>query len=187
MPLIFGSTNKHQTLAALCEELMVNEQDLVCAEQVHGNRIAVVTAKEKGQQIPGVDALVTKEKEIPLAIRTADCAPILVYDQRRKIISLIHAGRKGTESHITLKTVNLMKDKYSSNPPDLRVKIGPCIGSCCYPIDLRQANNSQLYEAGVHPKNIETNPDCTCCNKHVYFSYRGDGPETGRMFTVAML
>lgn len=187
MPLIFGSTNKYQTLASLCEELMVNEQDLVSAQQVHGSNIAVVTAKEKGQQIPGVDALITQEKELPLIIRTADCAPILIHDQRRKVLSLIHAGRKGTESQITHKTVSLMKDKFNSKPQDLKVKIGPCIGRCCYPMDLRQANANQLYDTGIHPKNIETHPDCTCCNRHNYFSYRGDGPETGRMYMVAML
>jgi copper oxidase (laccase) domain-containing protein len=54
-------------------------------------------------------------------------------------------------------------------------------------MDIREENRKQLVRAGVAEENIGINPDCTCCNNDKYYSYRGDGPETGRMFLVARL
>jgi len=187
MPLSYASSDKTTNLSSICQKLNINETNLVSAEQVHADRLAFVTKNNLGQQLKGVDTLITNEKGIPLVIRTADCAPILIFDPKQELLALIHAGRKGTELQITRKTVLILKESFESNPKDLTVKIGPCIDKCCYPTDIREANLKQLKDAGVLEENIEVSPKCTCCNTDKYFSYRGDGPETGRMFLVAML
>jgi len=183
MPLKYFQSDRNLTLAQACDKLSINADDVVSAEQVHGNKSAFVTKNELGQRIPGVDALITSEKKVPLVIRTADCAPILIHDQKKNILALVHAGRKGTELEITAKTI----EKMGSDPKDLKVTIGPCIDKCCYPTDIRKLNLEQLAKVGVPEENIEVNSDCTCCNKDKYYSYRGDGPETGRMFLIACL
>lgn len=187
MSFIYASSDKNTTLSSICRKLNIHEADLVSAEQVHADRLAFVTRKNLGQQLKGVDTLITNEKGVPLAIRTADCAPILIYDPQQELLALIHAGRKGTELQITRKTVLILKESFDSNPKDLIVKIGPCISPCCYPTDIRQANLQQLKSVGVLEDNIEVSPECTCCNTNKYYSYRGDGPKTSRNFLVAML
>ncbi|MBU0687830.1 MAG: polyphenol oxidase family protein [Candidatus Margulisbacteria bacterium] len=179
-------SHKNQTLAQVCHELNIKEKDLISAEQIHGDGISVVNKRYLGQKISLVDALITSEKGVPLVIRTADCAPILIYDPQKNILALVHAGRKGTELEITTKTIEKMKS-LGSNPKDLTAKIGPCIGKCCYPMDIGGENLKQLEKAGVQKEKIDIHPDCTCCNTDKYYSYRGDGPGTGRMFLVAML
>ncbi|MBN2058740.1 MAG: polyphenol oxidase family protein [Candidatus Saganbacteria bacterium] len=183
MPLAFYQSNRHESLAQACQKIGAKESALVSAEQVHADRIAFVTAKHLGQRIPGVDALITNEKNVPLVIRTADCAPVLIHDSKTGILALVHAGRKGTELAITAKTIA----RIDADPKNLVIKIGPCIGKCCYPMDIRAENLKQLARVGVLSENIEVAPDCTCCNNDTYFSYRGDGPATGRMFLVASL
>ena len=183
MPLRSFQSDRNLTLAQVCAKLAIKDDDIVSAEQVHGNKIAFATKKELGQRLPGVDALITTEKDVPLVIRTADCAPILIHDPKKNILALVHAGRKGSVLEIVSKTIA----KMGSNPKDLLVKIGPCIDKCCYPTDIRKLNLAQLAKAGVPKENIEVNSECTCCNKDKYYSYRGDGPETGRMFLAAML
>jgi len=182
----YASSDRTKTLASLCRDLKINEADLVSAEQVHGDGIALVTKKDRGRRIPRVDALITLEKGLPLVVRTADCAPILIFDTKNSLLSLVHAGRKGTELGISGKTITELK-KLGSDPKDLTIKIGPCIDKCCYPMDIRKENLKQLIKAGVPKENIKINLECTRCNMDKYFSYRGDGPDTGRMHLAAVL
>ncbi len=183
MPLKFFQSDRSLTLAQACDKVNIKAEDVVSAEQVHGDKIALVTKKELGQRLPGVDALITSEKNVPLVIRTADCAPILIHDKPKNILALVHAGRKGSVKEIISKTIA----KMGSNPKDLTVSIGPCIDKCCYPTDIRRLNLEQLAKAGVPKENIEVSSECTCCNNDKHYSYRGDGPETGRMYLLASL
>ncbi|MFC1637715.1 polyphenol oxidase family protein [Candidatus Margulisiibacteriota bacterium] len=185
--MIHASSDKGQDLPSVCQKLLIRKEDLVSAEQIHADGIALVSAKDKGSQIPKVDALITAEKSVPLTVRTADCAPILIHDPVTEVLALVHAGRCGTELEITYKTVQKLKGAFGSEPKDLKVIVGPCIDKCCYPMDIREKNLEQLARVGVPKENIAVDPDCTCCNSDKYYSYRGDGPETGRMFLVARL
>jgi len=81
------------------------------------------------------DALITNFTNIYLAILTADCLPILVVDQKRKVIAAIHAGRNGTALRITTKVLTKMKEEFGCSSRDLLITLGPSIGVCCYEID----------------------------------------------------
>jgi polyphenol oxidase len=83
---------------------------------------------------PSGDALVTNRSGALLAIRTADCHPILLADSHRRAIAAIHSGWRGTLARIAEKTVGVMRAVFGSNPRDIIAAIGPGIQSCCYAV-----------------------------------------------------
>ena len=69
--------------------------------QVHGD--VIMTAQggpESVKGCPDADAYITAEKHLPIAIRTADCVPVLIFDPLTPAIGLAHAGWKGTQRRI---------------------------------------------------------------------------------------
>lgn len=112
------------------------------AEQVHGDRVAIVTAADAGKgtllrdtAIEASDAFITKENGLCLAAMYADCVPIYFYDPVNGAIGLAHAGWKGTVMRIAEKTVQAMTASFGSQVDQLWTVIGPSIGACCYEVD----------------------------------------------------
>ncbi|MBC7235754.1 MAG: peptidoglycan editing factor PgeF [Chloroflexi bacterium] len=193
---------------ALAHALGVEVDRLVDAQQVHGDRVAAVTAEHAGQTLPETDALITNVPGIWLLLRFADCVPVFLYDPIRQAVGLAHAGWKGTLAEIARKTVGAMASTYGSDPAELIVGLGPAIGSCCFEVqedvllplrghygavaenwvrrqadgaehlDLWLANRWQLENAGV--VHIEESGLCTCCRQDEFYSYRGENGITGR-------
>jgi len=165
------------------------------AEQVHGADSAVVGATHAGSIVPNVDALITAQRLVPLVIRTADCAPIFIWDPIRSVIALVHAGRKGTLLGITRKTIEHMSSMFDTRPEDCLAAIGPSIGACCYEIDpvthehfdLIRQNTDQLLTLGMPAGNISAAHICTSCRMDICFSYRKEGKGTGRIYSTLML
>jgi YfiH family protein len=111
------------------------------AEQVHGNRVTVVTQDDKGagreslaDVLPGADGLVTGEAGICLAALYADCVPLYFYDPEHRAIGMAHAGWRGTVGQIGANVVETMTREFGSRPHRLLAAIGPSIGSCCYEV-----------------------------------------------------
>lgn len=189
----------------------------VAGEQVHGDRVAVVTKEMKGlgardlaSMIPGTDALITDEAGITLTTYAADCVPLLFADEVRLAIGAAHAGWQGTVLKIGAKTVRKMVETYGCDPANIRVKIGPSIGPCCYEVDepvvsrvrdafqsdhaglltpgrngrfyfdVWRANELALLEAGIVPQHIERLDRCTSCHVDELFSHRKERGRTGR-------
>jgi len=177
-------------------------------KQIHGDNILAAhggVGTIKG--CPDADAYITDEKNLPIAIRTADCVPVFIFDPRRRVIGLAHAGWKGTTKMIAAKTVQRMQEKYASQASDLKIALGPSIRECCYQVgaefrdyfpsyvkergghlylDVISANRDQLLQASVRQENIFDSGICTCCNKN-YFSFRRDGAKAGRMISLMVL
>jgi hypothetical protein len=80
------------------------------------------------------DASATDRPGLLLAIQTADCAPILLVDPKKRAVAAIHAGWRGTLTRITQKAVGRMQLEFGSKPADLLAAIGPSIGPCCYEV-----------------------------------------------------
>ncbi|MBI4389636.1 MAG: laccase domain-containing protein [Nitrospinae bacterium] len=162
------------------------------------------------------DAIVTGLVEKPIGVLTADCIPIVVYDPELRVVGAVHAGRKGTAEKILSRTIGVMRERYGCRPENLRLGMGPGIGACCYEvgeecagpfaqnfsggkpfvkksrggkylIDLFGANEADGLDAGALPGNIFRSGQCTACSGDAFYSYRREGPGTGRMLTVAML
>jgi hypothetical protein len=169
----------------LPQTLKIPFEDLLFANQVHGSKIVKVTSKH--QVIPNCDGLITNVPNICLAIVVADCAPIVFFDEKKKVIGACHAGFKGTEKSIAFKAIKALGKHFNSNPKDIIVGIGPSIGPCHYErIDLWEENKKQLLEAGVLEENIEVSKICTYENTESFFSERKFGP-TGRFAAGIML
>ncbi len=173
-------------------------------------------ALDYASAIAETDALITDQPDILLTSYYADCTPIFLLDPVRKVVALAHAGWKGTVKKIAQKTALKMKEVYQSEIKDILVAIGPAIGQCCYQVDQRVieslaenftnweelvvkesdthwrfnmalANQRQLEEVGVKTSNIIHSNLCTSCNEDLFFSYRRDQGQTGRMASMIKL
>ncbi|WP_308638930.1 peptidoglycan editing factor PgeF [Paenibacillus silvisoli] len=113
-----------------------------CAEQVHGNRVHLVKAEDRGKgresresSIADADALVTNEKNVLLTSFYADCVPLYFYDPKREVAALAHAGWKGTVLEIARLTAERMASEFGCDPASIHAAIGPSIGMCCYEVN----------------------------------------------------
>jgi polyphenol oxidase len=143
-------------------------QQFARAEQPHGNGVAVV---DRPGHVPGVDALVTRQRGLPLVIRCADCAPVFLVDRHTPAIALIHSGKNGTQTNVVGETLKHIDADFAL--------IGPSIGPCHYEVDLWTEIEKQLTGLEVHHSRL-----CTACHLDRYFSYRAEKGQTGRMFAV---
>jgi len=177
-------------------------------KQIHGDDILLVKDNVKSaKSCPDADAYITNEKNLPIAIRTADCVPVFIFDHIQRVIGLAHAGWRGTYKAIAAKTVLRMQEKFDSLPSSVKVFLGPSIRECCYQVgeefrdyfplhvkdreghlyaDVVGVNRDQLIQAGVLKENILDSGICTCCHKD-YFSFRRDASKAGRMISLMML
>lgn len=216
MSLVHGKTkdslkNRKDFLAGLG----IDYRDLVCTKQIHKSNIRYVREADKGKgalsydsAIADTDALITDKRNVPLAVFTADCLSIFLYDPITAAIGLIHAGWRSTKENITAKTLQLMKEKFNTLPRDLYVGFGPAIRQCCYEVgiefkgffsydlmrknnryylDLVALNKKQFLDLGVKANHISDSGVCTSCKSKDFFSYRKDGNPCGRMMSVIML
>lgn len=89
-------------------KMFFDPSDVVSCRQIHSDVVKIVNDSMRGSEIADCDALVTNVKNLPLLIRTADCVPVVLYDQRRHVVANIHAGRVGAQNLIVRKTRDLM-------------------------------------------------------------------------------
>jgi len=105
---------------------------LITARQIHSDLVLRVDSVAR-QPLAG-DALVSDVPGLVLAVKTADCVPILLVDVKRRAVAAIHAGWRGMVKRILEKTVGVLRREYGSEPRDLRAAIGPGIAACCYSV-----------------------------------------------------
>ncbi|PQV65121.1 hypothetical protein B1R32_102128 [Abditibacterium utsteinense] len=120
----------------LSRELGFEIENLVAAQQVHGDGVRIVSTKNQGSgardfqsAIPNTDALITDKKNLPLLILVADCAPILLVDPKNQVLAVVHAGWRGALAKIASKTVLKMHSNFGSAPEDILAGIGPCLST----------------------------------------------------------
>ncbi|EYE88418.1 polyphenol oxidase [Fervidicella metallireducens AeB] len=180
----------------------MNMDKLVFLKQVHGDQFYVVSNGNYSSVVESSgDAIITGEKGIPIGIFTADCAPILLVDKENKLIAAVHAGWKGTYLKIAERVLNHMFANMGTNPVNVLAVIGPSIGPCCFEVkedvadkfeftvkrnnkiyvDLWKENRKQLLNMGLLEKNIAIANLCTYCNNDLFYSYRRDNGNTGRL------
>jgi purine-nucleoside/S-methyl-5'-thioadenosine phosphorylase / adenosine deaminase len=172
-----------------------------------------------------------------LAVKTADCVPVLVADVKRRAVGAFHAGWRGTLARVVEKGIGEMQRQFGSVTRDLRAVIGPSIRRCCYRVgaevraefesqfsyadelfeevfdanalhvrypllflnqrapghgepgpeihlDLVEANQRQLQDAGIRQEHITLIEGCTACDTSRFFSHRAESGQTGRMMAV---
>jgi YfiH family protein len=103
---------------------------LIQARQIHSALVQRVD--DSSNHLFAGDGLITNTQGLLLAVKTADCVPVLVVDTRHKAVGAFHAGWRGTAARIVEKGIGEMRRQFSSDPRHLRAAIGPCIRTCCY-------------------------------------------------------
>ena len=117
---------------------------LLYGKQIHSATVHQVEIAS-GEHFVG-DGLITNASGLLLAIKTADCVPVLVADVKRRAVGAFHAGWRGTVARIVEKGVGEMRRHFGSEPDDLRAAIGPSIRRCCYSVgaEVRAQFESQF-------------------------------------------
>lgn len=178
---------------------------LVTADQVHSTR--VVYAEGQTKNYAGCDGFVTDAFSTFIAVKTADCQPILFCDHAAGVVGACHAGWRGTVGGIAAETVRAMT-ALGADPERIIAALGPCIGKCCYEVkddfvravaeiapgmlrfiengraDLTGMNRAVLLSAGVSEKNVHICGQCTCCHPELYYSHRRQKGVRGTMMSV---
>ncbi len=129
--------NVKENYNRICKSIGVNPDKLAFSNQIHSNKIAVVTKDNYSSYnhvYKNADGLITNVQGICLVTMYADCVPLYFVDPRKKAIGLSHAGWRGTVDKISVETVVAMKQKYDSKPEDIIVAIGPSICQECYEV-----------------------------------------------------
>ncbi|MDA3894999.1 MAG: peptidoglycan editing factor PgeF [Desulfobacteraceae bacterium] len=188
----------------------MSSQELVFINQIHKTNIIVFKnndadrlAETKPSSFTG-DAMITNIPGKFLAIQTADCQGIVLYDPKNKVVANVHSGWQGSINNIAGACVESMKTEFDCRPENIYAGISPSLGPCCAEFinyqqeipekfwcykntalyfDFWKISTHQLKEAGVIPKNIEISNICTKCNSHLFFSYRKKN-NTGRFVSV---
>lgn len=188
--------------AQLFNKLGLSLESVIVQKQMHGDIVNVVDKFD--EDLEG-DALITKSKNLGLAISTADCTNIYLYDSENKVIAAVHSGWMGTEKRILEKTLNILFDKFNSNPKNIYAYFGPSICQKNYEVDLefalkfdqkyvlpnnekllldlKKANKDMLLRNGITEEHIEIDDICNFENKH-FHSYRRDKENSGRALGV---
>lgn len=172
---------------------------LATLKQIHSS--SCVAAEGRAGLLGEGDALLENRPGSVVAVKTADCIPILLVDDRLRAVAAVHAGWRGTAARIAGGAVAAMSRRFGTRTEDLHAAIGPGIGPCCYEvgaevaerfggrgrgcIDLSAANRRQLEQAGVTPERIYASNLCTMCRPEEFDSFRRDREAAGRMVSFA--
>ena len=158
---------------------------LFTAEQVHGNKIAVIDSCSRGpvgREFPACDGIITNQGSIALGIYVADCCAVSIVDPKTPAIGLVHSGRKGTELGVVTNGIRQMIERFGSHAAELVVQFSPCIRPPHYEIDFAAEIRRQCRALGV--QHIHDSGTCTACDLGSYYSYRAEKGKTGRMLAV---
>lgn len=192
----------------IIQDIFCPNKEILWMEQTHSDTVLIADRQHYKDGFVGIgDAMVCNDKNITCMVMVADCNPILIYDQKKQIFALIHAGREGLVKSIIYKTIEKMRSLHQSKPQDMLVFVGASIRKCCYEIskdlalsfdkshlivknstyklDLISLLESQLKECDILSQNIEILPTCSCCEESL-FSYRREHT-TGRFALLATL
>lgn len=179
----------------------VDDAHLYFPSQVHKTRIVQVNRDTPREHLLETDALITNEQGVCIAVMSADCVPILLYDKRNNAVGAVHSGWRGTVARILEKTLQQMHRTFGTKGQDIYAGIGPSVSQDSYEVgeevvaevqrsfghqnelmipvgsnkaklDLWKANKLQLMEFGVSAARIEISDLCTVKNNNHFFSAR---------------
>ncbi|HWL11759.1 MAG TPA: peptidoglycan editing factor PgeF [Ureibacillus sp.] len=204
----------------LASSLNCGLNDFVCANQTHSANVHQVTAADRGRgsqkiedAIANTDALYTFEENMLLSTFTADCVPVIFYNESNGLTGVIHSGWQGTVKEITLKVFEQLFAEKQNEPQDLHVILGPALSQDKFEVDedvyqkfaaLGYADDFMYFKAetnkyhidnqltvkkqcelaGIPAENIVIDRTCTFKSDEG-FSYRQD-KKTGRHLSFIM-
>lgn len=111
-----------------------SDHPFILLEQIHSADVLTIPPLPTSS-LPKADAWVTNQKDIYIAIKTADCVPVLFYDPKASVIGAAHAGWRGSLQGIIGNTIRAMKD-LGASPSSIYAVIGPAIVQESYEVGL---------------------------------------------------
>lgn len=199
-------------LARVLAALNVPAREIVQVHQVHGDHVHALRRGHPAHETPPgeitkADALVTNDPQRMIAVRVADCTPVLLASADGSIVSAVHAGWRGVVAGIVPRALREM-EALGADPRGIIAAIGPCISVQHFEIgpevvaqfrnalgadtphvretsggkghaDMQGALSEQLRHAGV--RSIDAVARCTVAEPEFFFSHRRDRGLTGRM------
>lgn len=155
------------------------------AQQVHGNKVALVGDIGCSFPVEGVDGLFCGGKaDCCLGIYVADCAAVWVYDTESGCRGLVHSGKLGTQQNIVGELLRSMRKTLGVQAQNCIAVISPCIRPPHYEFDIPTAIKTQLEAAGLLPENIIDSELDTAADTQTFYSYRIEKGKTGRMLAL---
>jgi YfiH family protein len=136
-PHLFTTRQLTLTSAASYQELAraIGVEHVLTLNQVHGSAVSVV---RRGAALPTsgpeADVLVSNSPDVAIAVRAADCVPLLMADRATGAVAAVHAGWRGTAARAAVAALNALEREFGTRPPDVVIAIGPSIGPCCYQV-----------------------------------------------------
>ena len=152
------------------------------------------------------DAIITDKFNLGLAVSSADCPAIFLYDPVKKVIAAVHSGWRGTEKKILLQTLTKLKQNFNSNPSNIVAYIAPSISQKNYEVgeevaalfddkysikkkskyllDLQSVNKDIMIKFGLIKKNIQVSSLCSFEMNNLLHSFRRDDRLSGRSFGI---
>jgi polyphenol oxidase len=165
-------SNVKKNLQIVKKKISKSSNNIFLLNQIHSNKFVYINDKSKLKIKPKADAIITNQKNFPIAVLTADCAPILICDHKKKMIAAIHAGWKGAYKGIVLKVIKFMIKK-GCNPKNITAVIGPCIAVENYEIKkdfiktfLKKDEKNQIFFKRIKNNNYFN------LNKYIYYQLK---------------
>ncbi|MFQ6606593.1 MAG: peptidoglycan editing factor PgeF [Fidelibacterota bacterium] len=188
---------------AVAHAVELDPSKLVIPEQVHSNRVTIVSRPGSYAMTDGV---LTNNPQLVLTIQVADCIPMFILDPVTPCFGLVHAGWRGVAEGIGHQTIERLRD-LAAPLDQVRFLLGPSIRLCCFEVgeevatqfprqyikrekgqrphvSLQAALIAQLRQHGVRENQLKDVQKCTYCNSEEYFSYRREGTRAGRMIGI---
>ena len=181
----------------------IDYESVAYQKQVHSDILTVV---ESSGVCGESDAIITTKKNLGLAIGTADCCGIFIYDPVRSVIAGVHSGWRGTSKKILLKVMQKLSNEFNSKPEDLIFYLAPSISQQNYEVgrevaerfdtkylksinnkfllNIPEINKDILLNFGVKENNIQISGLCSYEYSSILHSYRRDGKLSGRAWGI---
>jgi purine-nucleoside/S-methyl-5'-thioadenosine phosphorylase / adenosine deaminase len=209
--LVHGFGTRTFDIAALRSLAAKNRCRIVQLAQIHSADVVVARLSRKSTPPRRGDALATDRAGLLLAVRTADCLPVLFADPDKRVVAAVHAGWRGTRSRILERAVDTLVSRFGCRPGSLFAALGPCIGAECYEVgpdvrrefaaagqplfvfrpsprragsyllDLAAANRRQLLGRGLSSRRVLPSASCTHCDARL-LSFRRDRDAKARLY-----
>lgn len=153
----------------LAAELKVDTNRIIIPHQTHGVETRIIGSEflalpenVKRMLLEGVDAVMTNVQGVCIGVSTADCIPVLLYDEEHHAAAAIHAGWRGTQARIVHKAVLEMRMAYNTDPAKLKVVVGPGISTDNFEVgdEVYEAFEQAAFDMdAIAEERIKRNPD----------------------------
>ena len=153
------SSNVKKNLQIVKKKINKSSKNIFLLNQIHSNKFIYIDNRYNLNIKSKADAVITNQRNLPVAVLTADCAPILICDDKKKMVAAIHAGWKGTYKDIVKKVIKFMVKK-GCKLGNITAAIGPCIALENYEIKqdfikrfIKKDKKNQIFFKKIKNKN----------------------------------